>query len=501
MKATRVLILFLLLISIPSTSLGIYETIEFRDTGTNVQEMQEALKALDYLSGTADGKYGWATFEAVKRFQKANGLQTDGKAGNQTLTLLYDMVNGKKADTAIEKLVYGDKGADVKAMQASLKALGYFSGKTDGKFGWGTLQAVKAFQKANKLKVDGRAGTQTLTLLQSLSANTDSAGNATCTATKFAHTLRASHSGSDVSKVQAQLVTMNYLQVVSGTYDKDTISAVKVFQSKNNLSSDGLTGKQTYQTLFSASAITNDDTGSGESSNLPSTESTSLRSGATGEAVRSLQKRLASLDYTVSETGTYDAQTVSAVKAFQGRNGLLMDGVAGPQTQGVLYGSGALKYSANETATYPAPTLGNIKLMYWFKEVQPILKGKSSIYIYDPATGINFNLHLYSLGRHADVEPLTAQDTENMLKAFGGKTTWTPKFVYVRLPSSAWTVATMHDVPHGGQSITNNNFEGQNCVHFLRDMEETKKKDPDYGVTNQIALRKGWRALTGEVVE
>jgi hypothetical protein len=96
---------------------------------------------------------------------------------------------------------------------------------------------------------------------------------------------------------------------------------------------------------------------------------------------------------------------------------------------------------------------------------------------------------------------MTAGDTANMLTAFGGKTTWTPKFVYVRLPNGVWTVATMHDVAHGGQSIKDNNFEGQNCVHFLRDMAEVSKNDPDYGVTNQIALRKGWKDLTGEVVD
>jgi hypothetical protein len=88
-----------------------------------------------------------------------------------------------------------------------------------------------------------------------------------------------------------------------------------------------------------------------------------------------------------------------------------------------------------------------------------------------------------------------------MIAAFGGKITWTPKFVYVRLPSGVWTVATMHDVAHGGQSIKDNNFEGQNCVHFLRDMDEVTKNDPKYGVTNQVALRKGWQNLTGEVVD
>jgi hypothetical protein len=59
----------------------------------------------------------------------------------------------------------------------------------------------------------------------------------------------------------------------------------------------------------------------------------------------------------------------------------------------------------------------------------------------------------------------------------------------------------MHDVAHGGQSIKDNNFNGQNCVHFLRDMDEVTKNDPDYGVTNQLALRKGWKDLTGEVVD
>jgi hypothetical protein len=157
--------------------------------------------------------------------------------------------------------------------------------------------------------------------------------------------------------------------------------------------------------------------------------------------------------------------------------------------------------TATQSGKYDVPSVGQIKLLHWFNDVKPALKGKSSIYVYDPASGYSFTLHLYSLGRHADVEPLTSQDTANMIAAFGGKITWNPKFVYVRLPNGVWTVATMHDVAHGGQSIKDNNFNGQNCVHFLRDMDEVTKNDPDYGVTNQIALRKGWQNLTGEVVD
>ena len=59
----------------------------------------------------------------------------------------------------------------------------------------------------------------------------------------------------------------------------------------------------------------------------------------------------------------------------------------------------------------------------------------------------------------------------------------------------------MHNVAHGGQSIADNDFNGQNCVHFLRDMDEVTRNDPDYGVTNQVALRNGWRNLTGKTVD
>ena len=106
-----------------------------------------------------------------------------------------------------------------------------------------------------------------------------------------------------------------------------------------------------------------------------------------------------------------------------------------------------------------------------------------------------------SRGNHADVEPLTAADTEAMFKAFGNKESWGPKVVYIKLPDGRWSIASTHNVAHGSQTISNNNFDGQNCVHFLRDMDECMKNDPDYGVQNQNAIRKAWKALTGITVD
>ena len=70
-----------------------------------------------------------------------------------------------------------------------------------------------------------------------------------------------------------------------------------------------------------------------------------------------------------------------------------------------------------------------------------------------------------------------------MYKAFGNTNTWTPKPVYVKLPSGTWTLASMHNVPHLSGSIKDNGFDGHLCVHFLRDMDECKQNDPNYGVT------------------
>ncbi len=495
-----------------------YATLELGDTGSEVKNMQTALVTLGYLSGNADGKFGPKTLEAVKNFQRGNGLSSDGKAGNLTLSALYgkagtgeSTTTGTAPNTTTStggSLVYGNSGSAVQSLQAALTSLGYSTGGTDGKFGNATLKAVKSFQKANNLTADGKAGTLTQAKLYALAGSGNNATNGgnetsgstgTNTSAPLSRTLTLNSTGSDVDKVQAKLKELNYLQNASGTYDNATAAAVKAFQSRNNLTADGLASTKTFNALFSSSAVA---AGTASNSSGGSATYATLRSGASGEEVKALQTQLKALDYKVEATGTYDSQTASAVKSFQSRNNLTADGVAGVKTQTKLYSGSAAKYSApSSSATYNAPSVGEIKLLHWFNDVKPALKGKSSIYIYDPATGISFTLHLYSLGNHADVEPMTADDTANMLAAFGGKTTWTPKFVYVRLPSGVWTVATMHDVAHGGQSIKDNNFNGQNCVHFLRDMDEVSKNDPDYGVTNQIALRKGWKALTGEVVD
>lgn len=57
--------------------------------GDEVTRVQQRLKDLGYLDGKVDGQYGGGTKRAVIAFQRANGLTTDGVAGQETQDRLF----------------------------------------------------------------------------------------------------------------------------------------------------------------------------------------------------------------------------------------------------------------------------------------------------------------------------------------------------------------------------------------------------------------------------
>lgn len=65
------------------------ETISYWGSqGEEVIQIQTKLKNWGYYNGAIDGVYGTGTFNAVKNFQRKNGLTADGVAGSQTLAAL-----------------------------------------------------------------------------------------------------------------------------------------------------------------------------------------------------------------------------------------------------------------------------------------------------------------------------------------------------------------------------------------------------------------------------
>ena len=311
---------------------------------------------------------------------------------------------------------------------------------------------------------------------------------------RFSRILRSGTEGADVSALQVKLEGLRYSVSVNGRYDAATSAAVRSFQSLNGLTVDGVAGGRTIQALFSGAARPSDS--------APLTFST-LRMGATdgsGTAVTMLQTALKGLGFSLTVDGSYGAKTHDAVVGFQLRNGLTVSGTADALTQNMLYSGSAKGADAPvpdvEPGTAPGPDGSTVKLLDWYTEVKPQIRSGQTATIYHPDSGITFDLQYYSLGRHADSEPKTLKDTQLMNKAFG-ETSWDTRSVYVKMPNGEWTLATMHNYPHLSGSIADNGFGGHLCVHFKRDMEETKKADPNYGVQNQNAIRATWAKMTG----
>ena len=74
-------------------------------------------------------------------------------------------------------LKLGSTGPDVKALQQKLKDLGFYSNGVDSNFGSGTDKAVRAFQEAKGLGVDGKVGPGTQAALDAAASAAPSGGD------------------------------------------------------------------------------------------------------------------------------------------------------------------------------------------------------------------------------------------------------------------------------------------------------------------------------------
>ena len=90
-----------------------------------------------------------------------------------TLFYVAPQQSSKAAVPVLSKV--GSRGEEVRQIQKVLKREGYYKGSVDGIYGTGTRNAVKAFQKAVGIPVDGIAGPKTLKFL-GLGAGSSSGG-------------------------------------------------------------------------------------------------------------------------------------------------------------------------------------------------------------------------------------------------------------------------------------------------------------------------------------
>lgn len=280
-----------------------------------IAQIQEKLMELNFMDDDEPTDfYGPVTQSAIKIFQRQIKRQKpeiaqDGIIGPATLKeLLSD-----DAPTYLAQI--GDVGEDIRAIQKRLYALGYLAreAQIDGNFNQETEDAIKHFQESNDLAVDGKVGKQTTEKLYSenVKANISAFGEK-----------------SEIVKVaQERLMELGYLtSIPDGSYGTDTVEAIKRFQSKHDIVEDGYLGPETRSKLMSNEA-----------------QSNSLDIGDSGFQVRNIQEKLKQLKYLRNIDDYYGENTKNAIQDFQRRNGLSVDGKAGPNTLAKLNDPNAKK--------------------------------------------------------------------------------------------------------------------------------------------------------------
>ena len=206
--------------------------------------------------------------------------------------------------------------------------------------------------------------------------------------------LRQGSRGAAVFTLQRQLnrIAKDYpflgKLTVDGVFGSRMAATVRAFQKQFNLTADGVVGRQTwykisyiYVSVKDLAELTSEgETSSGTLSD-GSWGGTALRTGSTGSAVEQVQFWLNTLAQyesaipSLAVDGRYGAATASAVRAFQRRYGLTVDGVVGRETWNAIYNEFRSIQSDNGTPNaYPGTALRegasgqNVRLVqFWLK--------------------------------------------------------------------------------------------------------------------------------------
>jgi len=169
----------------------------------------------------------------------------------------------------------------------------------------------------------------------------------------YPNNLSLGQQGPGVLAMQQRLLELGYDVEVNSRFDAKTLKAVLDFQRINFIVQDGIGGPVTRSLMFSVTAR--------EFTTAVVGSAGVLQYGDQGPEVRSLQVALRSLGYyTGSLNGIFGNGTRSAVRAFERRNGLPVDGIADLVMQAWLYSGAALRASSSSSSSgakaTPRPT-------------------------------------------------------------------------------------------------------------------------------------------------
>lgn len=105
---------------------------KYGSRGNEVTQIQTKLKRWGYYNGSIDGVYGSKTLNAVKSFQRKNGLTVDGIAGEKTLAAMGITSSGNSTNSTssnsnnvnlLAHLIYGEARGEPYTGQVAVGAV------------------------------------------------------------------------------------------------------------------------------------------------------------------------------------------------------------------------------------------------------------------------------------------------------------------------------------------------------------------------------------------
>ena len=231
----------------------------------------------------------------------------------------------------VEMYGLGDKGEKVKEVQGKLLKAGMKLPKfgADGDFGEETENAVMAFQAKYKLAIDGIVGPKTMAKLNEVIA--PKAPSKESEKKQKSNLIKEGDKGSKVVEVQKKLIAhgenLNPYGA-DGDFGPKTEKAVKSFQSKKGLSVDGVVGPKTMAELNKSPKKVVKDDGKAIVA-YPGL----IKKGSRGKNVKRIQRAVG----VNLVDGIFGSDTEKAVKVYQKRHGLQVDGLVGRVTWNEMF--------------------------------------------------------------------------------------------------------------------------------------------------------------------
>ena len=126
---------------------------------------------------------------------------------------------------------------------------------------------------------------------------------------------------------------------------------------------------------------------------------------------------------------------------------------------------------------YPAE-----KIDWYTGGIQELWPRGANVKVYDVKTGVVWWAHRWAGAYHADIEPLTAADTARLCFVYGvskaseikSKNLWQRRPCLVTIGNRTFACA-LYGIPHGEGEISNNNMNGQICMHFTNSKTHSTK--------------------------